>query len=86
MKILKLLSKKNFSIIAILFIGLASFAEEQPVDIWNIEKKKIEEKSSTSEIIEEQNQNVKKNKKTITDIYNLQSQSQTTSIELEKSI
>ena len=41
MKILKLLSKKNFSIIAILFIGLASFAEEQPVDIWNIEKKKI---------------------------------------------
>ena len=39
MKILRLLNKVYFSIIFISFLGLNLFAEEQPVDIWNIEKK-----------------------------------------------
>ena len=42
MKILRLLNKNYFSIIFILFFGYYSYAEEQPVDIWNIDKKKLE--------------------------------------------
>ena len=49
MKILKLLNKKYFSIIIIfLFHLLMSIAEDQPIDIWNIDKKAIE---TTSEAI-----------------------------------
>ena len=43
MKILKLLNKKNLSIICLfLFYNLSIYAEEQPIDIWNIDKKKLE--------------------------------------------
>ncbi len=43
MKILKLLNKKNLSIIIIFLLSIVpSFSEDQPIDIWNIEKKKIE--------------------------------------------
>ena len=40
MKILKLLNKKYFTIILVLLLSVVSYAEEQPVDIWNIDKKK----------------------------------------------
>jgi len=47
MKILKLLNKKNLSIIIIsLLLSLPSVAEEKPVDIWNLEK---QESDSVSE-------------------------------------
>ena len=47
MKILKLLNKKNLSIIIIsLLLSLPSIAEEKPVDIWNLEK---QESDSVSE-------------------------------------
>jgi hypothetical protein len=43
MKILKLLNKKNLSIIIFsLLITSSPFAEDKPVDIWNIEKKKVD--------------------------------------------
>ncbi len=42
MKISKLLNKNFLSIILILLFGLNSFAEDQPVDIWNIDKDKLE--------------------------------------------
>ena len=43
MKILKLLNKKNLSIIIIsLLLSLPSIAEEKPVDIWNIEKQETD--------------------------------------------
>ena len=43
MKILKLLNKKNLSIIIIsLLLSLPSIAEEKPVDIWNLEKQETE--------------------------------------------
>ena len=47
MKILKLLNKNYLSIFVILFILLNSFvaAEDEPVDIWNLEKKLEENKS-----------------------------------------
>ena len=44
MKISKLLNKKYFLIIISLLTGLNSFADEKPVDIWNIEKKKEKKK------------------------------------------
>ena len=51
MKILKLLNKKYFSIVFILFFSLTSFAEDQPVDIWNIEKEITKNKKKTDEIL-----------------------------------
>ena len=41
MKISKLLNKNCLSIILILLFGINSFAEDQPVDIWNIDKDKL---------------------------------------------
>ena len=44
MKTSKLLNKQFLSIIAFtLFLGLNSYSEEQPVGIWNLDKKKIKE-------------------------------------------
>ena len=48
MKILKLLNKKNFLILFFLFFTSIANAEEKPVDIWNIDKKEIEEKDTTN--------------------------------------
>jgi len=67
MTILKLLNNKNLSIVVIfLFIGFSSHAEE-PVDIWNIEKKKTVEDTTSIEGLEEKN--IPQNK-----IYEMQSQ------------
>ena len=41
MKILKLSNKKLLSILFSLFLALNSFAEDQPTDIWNVEKTQI---------------------------------------------
>ena len=48
MKILKLLNKKNFLILFFLFFTSIANTEEKPVDIWNIDKKEIEEKNTTN--------------------------------------
>ena len=45
MKISKLLNKNCLSIILILLFGLNSFAEDQPVDIWNIDKDELKTNS-----------------------------------------
>ncbi len=47
MKILKLLNKKNFLTLFILFFTSIASADEKPVDIWNIDKKEIKEKNVT---------------------------------------
>ena len=75
MKILKLLNKKNLSIIIIsLLLSLPSIAEEKPVDIWNLEKKETEsisEENLSLEKTEQESQNsiykmqVDKNKESI---------------------
>ena len=84
MKISRLLNKKIFSIILILFSCFIAHAEDQPVDIWNIEKKKIEDIKKKNEtningqsVISSSNE---------TDIYNMQSEKQKNSIELNKII
>ena len=61
MKTLRLLNKRYFSIILVLFIGFNVFAEEQPVDIWNIDKKEIENNSSISTSNNENNLKTNRN-------------------------
>ena len=72
MKILKLLSKKNFSIVLIILSCLTkSYAEEKPVDIWNIDKEEINESAG---IEEPTLNNIKDKSLPEFDIYNMQSQ------------
>ncbi len=84
MKISKLLNKKYFLIIISLLIGLNSFADEKPVDIWNIEKKKIEDDLNTNSISSESERVIENNNKP--SIYNMQSQKQADLIKLEKNL
>ncbi len=84
MKILKLLNKKIFSILFILFFGLNSFAEEQPVDIWNIEKKKTEEISLNKELDDGKNSEIKNN--SAYDIYKMQSSKEKNLVELDETL
>ena len=50
MKILKLLNKTYLSILIIFFFSIVnSFSENEPVDIWNIDKEQIEENSESKE-------------------------------------
>ncbi len=81
MKISKLLNKKYFLIVISLLIGVNSFADEKPVDIWNIEKKKIEDDSKIDS--SSKNERIIKNDNE-SSIYNMQSQKQTDIIMLEQ--
>jgi hypothetical protein len=78
MKILKLLNKKNLSIITIYLLSFISvIAEDKPIDIWNIEKKKTEvvtqEISSLEKISE-------------SSIYKMQADKKKNSIKLEQEL
>ena len=54
MKILKLLNKKNLSIIlSFFFLFSLKVYSTEPVDIWNIDPKKIITENSTEEKVEE---------------------------------
>ena len=55
MKILKLLNKKNLSIILSFFFlfSLKAYSTDEPVDIWNIDQEKITEDNSVEENVEE---------------------------------
>ena len=82
MKILRLLNKKIFLFLLISFLGLNVHAEDQPVDIWNIDKNEnnisndqpIENKPTVSTEINESN------------IYKMQSQKKLDPIELDVSL
>ena len=79
MKILESLNKKTFSInLVCLIFFTAVFAEEKPIDIWNIEKKDnqiISETNISSENTESTNQN---------SVYKLQTNKQKDTIKLDK--
>ena len=79
MKISKLLNKKIISIILVCLIFFTPvFAEEKPIDIWNIEKKDnqvILETNISSENIVNTTQN---------SVYELQTNKQTDTIKLDK--
>ena len=83
MKILKLLNKINLSIIFFLLVFIPnSYGEDEPVDIWNTDKKKIEDTELSGSLNSEtQSESLKISE---TDIYNSQSQKQIDKIKLEK--
>ncbi len=67
MKNLKLLNKKYFSILIVLFLTINPILSEEPVDIWNIENKEELEKKEIDNNVENKIDETKKN------IYDLQS-------------
>ena len=84
MKISKLLNKKYLSII--FFVNLISFstqAEDQPVDIWNIEKQAEEDtsKNNNSNIVEDNSEEIIKSS-----IYDMQSQKLINSVEVDSTL
>tara|TARA_B100000963_G_scaffold361334_1_gene396229 strand:- start:1974 stop:3749 length:1776 start_codon:yes stop_codon:yes gene_type:complete len=85
MKILKLLNKFFFSFAIISLLYVFANAEDQPVDIWNIDKKEIDQKSSTNENLTTSEDEEFKNTSE-TSIYEMQSQKKTNTIKLESSI
>jgi hypothetical protein len=80
MKISKLLNKKNLSIVIFSLISLSSFAEDKPVDIWNIEKQE-------AETISEENLSIE-NKQEVSEssIYKMQSDKNEDSIKLDQEL
>ena len=81
MKILKSLNKKIFSIKLVwLFLIIPAFAEEKPIDIWNIEKK-------NNQVISETNiSGENSNGTTQNSVYKLKTNKQTDTIKLTKLI
>ena len=79
MKILKSLNKKIFSaqLVCLIFF-VTVFAEEKPIDIWNIEKKDNQVISKTN-ISSENTLNTTQNS-----VYELQTNKQTDTIKLDK--
>ena len=81
MRILKLLNKKYFSIIIIFLLSsLDVIAEDQPIDIWNIDKKAIE---TTSEAI---SSNEITGVTAESNIYNMQADKKKSSIKLDQEL
>ena len=79
MKTLKLLNKKNFSIIIFSLIApTISFAEDKPVDIWNIEKKEVETISEENLSEENSNEEISEN-----NVYRMQSDKKDDAIKLD---
>ena len=81
MKILKLLNKKNLSIIIIsLLLSLPSIAEEKPVDIWNLEKQ-------VSDSVSEENLSLEKTEQeSQSSIYKMQADKNKDSIKLDQDL
>ncbi len=84
MKISRLLNSKFFLILIITFITVSSFSEEQPVDIWNIDKKEIDNENLKNQEI--QNDDLETEKKTESDIYKMQSQKNDNSVSLDQNL
>ena len=81
MRILKLLNKKYFSIIIIFLLSSVNvIAEDQPIDIWNIDKKAIE---TTSEAI---SSNEITGVTAESNIYNMQADKKKNSIKLDQEL
>ncbi|MBD1144523.1 hypothetical protein IDH17_01600 [Pelagibacterales bacterium SAG-MED37] len=82
MKISELLNKNSLSVLFILLFGLNSFAEDQPVDIWNIDKDKLETNS-----LSDDDKATKEEKVIETDfksnVYKMQSEKEVNAINLE---
>ena len=82
MKILKLLNKKYFSIIFALVLVLNSYAEDKPVDIWELDKKNIESKNQNTNEVTQNEEETKNNSEL--GIYEMQPSNKKEIIQLEQ--
>ena len=84
MKILKLLNKTNFSILSILlFTMVNSFSENEPVDIWNVDKEKIQKNSENQELISITESDLETEK---IDVFNMQNKNASDSIKVDETL
>ncbi len=84
MRILKLLNKLFISLTLIFFFTTISYGEEQPVDIWNIEKKETEDSLKSQEFEIENNNQIEL--ETESDIYKMQSKKKSDTIKLDENL
>ena len=82
MKTLKLLNKKYFLIIFLnFFLCINVNSETQPIDIWNVDKKEVEQESVNDPLITNDEIQVSE-----TSIYDLQSNNQNDNVEVDSSL
>ena len=81
MKILKLLSRIYLLILSILLLTIVnSFSENEPVDIWNLDKEQIQENTKDKELISITNTDIESEK---IDVFNMQIKNSTDSIKVD---
>ncbi|MDA9702148.1 hypothetical protein N9U95_02390 [Candidatus Pelagibacter sp.] len=84
MKILKLLNKIYLSILIIFFFSIVnSFSQDEPVDIWNIDKEQIQENSENKELISIQESELETEK---IDVFNMQTKDGSDSIKVDETL
>ena len=84
MKILKLLNKTFLSILIILsFLIVNSLSENEPVDIWNIDKEQIQENSENKELISITESELETEK---IDVFNMQTKKKSDSIKVDETL
>ncbi len=84
MKILKLLNKTYLSILIILLFSMVnSFSENEPVDIWNVDKEKIQENSENDELISITDNEPETEK---IDVFNMQTKDSSNSIKVDETL
>ena len=84
MKILKLLNKTYLSILIIYFFSIVnSFSQDEPVDIWNIDKEQIQENSENRELISITESEFETEK---IDVFNMQTKDRSDSIKVDESL
>ena len=84
MKILKLLNKIYLSILIIFFFSIVnSFSQDEPVDIWNIDKEQIQENSENKELISISESELETEK---IDVFNMQTKDKSDSIKVDETL
>ena len=84
MKILKLLNRKYFSIITIFFLMIVnSFSENQPVDIWNVDKNQTQENLENKESKSDLDMNMETNS---IDVFNMQTDTENFLIKIDETL
>ena len=84
MKILKLLNKSYLSILIIIFFSIVdSFSQDEPVDIWNIDKEQIQENSENKELISITESELETEK---IDVFNMQTKDKSDSIKVDETL
>ena len=84
MKILKLLNRSYLSILIIIFFSIVdSFSQDEPVDIWNIDKEQIQENSQNKELISITGSELETEK---IDVFNMQTKNRSDSIKVDETL